>query len=159
MAGQDDYNEYDLEPVEYCARCYSLKIKYEEIIDSACCMECGCSDTLTSSIGEWEELYNKRYGHKYIQKAYDPRKSPIFKLSIDKLKTKLYENPDWEKIVQSLYPNFPKGLGKADTIIFLFDKLIRDNRLDDLKLSLVNNIKEKRYGRKKNGPEGQKGED
>ena len=31
---------YDDEPVVYCSRCYSLKIKYEEAIDSDCCMEC-----------------------------------------------------------------------------------------------------------------------
>lgn len=149
MAEQDHYDDYDQEPVEYCARCYSLKIKYEDIIDSACCMDCGCSDTLTSSIEDWEKLYEKRYGGKYVNRVYDPKKSPIFKMSNEKLKERVYESPHWLEIIHTLYPQFPKGLGKADSILFLFEKLVKDNRMDDLKLLLIKFIKEKRTWKKR----------
>lgn len=136
MSDQQRPNDYDSEPVTYCSRCYSLKIKYEETIDSDCCMDCGCSDVKESPIEVWEALYEKRYGHKYITKNTDPTKSFVFKLPLEKLKIKVYESPAWEKIIKTLYPKFPGGLGKADSIILLFDKLIKDRRLDDLKLLL-----------------------
>ena len=46
--------------------------------------------------------------------------------------------PDWywKDIICQLYPNFPTHLDKAEAIILLFDNLIRDNRLDDLRLLL-----------------------
>ena len=140
MPSQDNTN-YDEEPVIYCSKCYSLKIKYEEAIDAECCMDCGCSDTSVSSIEEWEKLYEKRYGHKYVVKNTDPKKSYIFKLPINKLKDKVYNSPLWYVIIHSLYPKFPGGLDKADSIILLFDKLIKDNRLDDLRLVLLKHIK------------------
>lgn len=138
---ENKINDYDLEPITYCAKCYSLKIKYEEAIDSDCCMECGCSDTITSNIYEWEKLYEKRYGKKYTEKGKDIKKHPIFNLSLDKLKRKVYENPSWSKIVYRMYPYFPRGYSKADSIILFFDKLIKDNRLDDLRILLINQQK------------------
>lgn len=128
---------YDAEPVTYCARCYSLKIRYEEEVDADCCMECGCSDTMTASIDEWEKLYENRYGKKYVEKKNDIRNSPMFLLPISKLKAKLYNCPEWLSIIKTLYPQFPKGLSKADSIILVFDKLSRDNKMDDLKILLA----------------------
>lgn len=128
---------YDAEPVTYCARCYSLKIRYEEEVDADCCMECGCSDTMTASIDEWEKLYENRYGKKYVEKKNDIRNSPMFLLPISKLKVKLYNCPEWLSIIKTLYPQFPKGLSKADSIILVFDKLSRDNKMDDLKILLA----------------------
>ena len=134
--------EYDSEPVVYCSKCFSLKIRYEEAIDSDCCMECGCPDVVEAPIEEWERLYEKRYGHKYAEKSNDPRKSLVFKLSIKELKEKVYNGP-WQKITKALYPHFPEWMGRKDSVLLLFDKLIRDKRLDDLKMLLFkkdNNI-------------------
>ena len=138
MSELQKIEEYDSEPVMYCSRCFSLKIKYEEAIDSDCCMECGCPDIAESSIEEWEALYEKRYGHKYAEKSNDPRKSPIFKLSIKELKNKVYNGP-WQKITKALYPHFPEWMGRKDSVLLLFDKLIRDKRMDDLKMFLFKN--------------------
>ena len=141
MSTEDSFNAYDLEPVRFCARCYSLKIKYEEAINTDCCMECGSSDTMTASIEEWEKLYERRYGHKFVTKGNDPKKSPIFKLPMSKLKEKVFESPSWKTIIKTLYPRFPRKLDKAESVILLFDKLVRDNRMDDLKLLLMKLLK------------------
>ena len=134
---QDNHNDYDSEPVKYCSKCYSLKIGYEEAVDTECCMECGCSDILTSSIEDWEKLYEKRYGKQFVVKDYNPKKTPIFNLPLSKLKMKVSDSFRWKEIILCLYPNFPKGLGKTDSIILLFDKLSKDNRLDDLRFLLL----------------------
>lgn len=139
--------DYDLEPVRYCSQCYSLKIRYEDIIESDCCMDCGCSDIKETTIDNWETLYEGRYGHKYVTKSLDVRNSPIFKLSISSLKALVYEDENYRDIIKAMYPAFPEGLGKADSIIILFDKLIKDNRIDDLKILLINKNRRFQNGR------------
>ena len=66
-------DDYDSEPVKYCARCYSLKIKYEDALDSECCAECGSTDIQEAPIEEWEKKYERRYNRKFIQKTEDPK--------------------------------------------------------------------------------------
>lgn len=132
--------EYNSEPVTYCARCYSLGIVHEDSIGMDCCKECGSSDLLTSSEGEWERLYKQRYGHKFVEEERDIRKSPIFQMSNDKLKTKVFSDPSWKEICRALYPAFPEWLGKADSIVLLFAKLYQENRLDDLRVELINRL-------------------
>ena len=141
MDSQDRYEDYDSEPVKYCARCYSLKIKYEEVIDSECCADCGCSDVAESSIEEWEKKYERRYGKKFVKKQDDPRKTFLFNLPISKLKSKVYEYPRWREVIHAIYPKFPSCYGKADSIILFFDTLIKENKLDELKLFLLKHIK------------------
>lgn len=131
--------KYEEEPVTYCSRCYSLNIKYEDSIGMDCCGECGCTDFKTSSFKEWEILYNKRYGHKFLETKKDIKKSPIFLLSNSQLKEKVFKSPSWRNICKTLYPSFPMELGKTDSILVLFTNLYRDNRLDDLRLILSNN--------------------
>lgn len=138
MTKQRKPKDYDEEPVTYCAKCYSLRIVYEDIIGVDCCGECGCSDLLTSSIEEWEKLYARRYGHKYMEDKGDIKKSPMFQLSNDKLKALVFDHPEWRDICKALYPTFPGGLGKADSIILLFAKLYQESRLDDLRMELIN---------------------
>ena len=140
-------DDYDLEPVKYCARCYSLKVKYEEAIDSDCCMECGCSDMAESSIYEWEKLYEKRYGHKYTVKNDNPRDSLIFNLPLKELKKKVFESPAWIAIIHAIYPGFPGGLSKTDSVILFFDKLIKDNQLDSLKFLLLKQTRKSNHGK------------
>jgi hypothetical protein len=141
MSVEEKNQEYDSEPVKYCARCFSLKIKYEESIDAECCGDCGSSDILESSIEEWEKKYERKYGKKFVQKQEDPQKSFIFKMSLDKLKLKVYESNNWREIIKAIYPKFPGGYGKADSIILFFDTLIKQNKLNELKLFLYKHFK------------------
>ena len=141
MPSQIKLKEYDSEPVTFCSRCYSLKIIYEDAIGADCCGECGCSDVQTASIEEWESLFKKRYGHSYVNSVKDIRKSPIFLMSIDKLKTLVYNHPEWKFICKTLYPSFPDGLSKSDSVILLFAKLCNDNKLDTLRFELINRNK------------------
>lgn len=134
MTVEKVHQDYDDEPVVYCSRCYSLKIRYEEAIDSDCCMECGCSDILSTSIENWERLYEKRYGKKYTEKNKDPRSSFIFTLTIQELKDKVYQDNNWNEIIRHFYPRFPRGLSRADSVILFFDRMIKDNRMDQLRL-------------------------
>lgn len=129
--------------VDYCARCYSLKIKYEDSIGMDCCEDCGCTDFKTATFDTWEKLYKERYGHKFVEGNKDIRKSPIFQMSNDKLKAKVFNNSSWKEICKSMYPTFPNWLSKADSIILLFAKLYQENRLDDLRMELINRSKTK----------------
>lgn len=140
MTKKGKKEDFDNEPVYYCAKCYSLNIIHEDVIDTDCCGECGCSDIKTSSVKEWEKLFKERYGHKFVEDG-NLRKSPIFQMSNDKLKTFLYKEPSWRLICSNLYPTFPNWLSKADSIILLFAKLCQDNRIDDLRMELYNRTK------------------
>lgn len=130
-------DDYDDEPVKYCPRCYSLKIAYEQATDTEYCMECGCLDIAETTIEEWTTKYEKRYGKKYVTPSDDVRTSPIFKFSAKKLKSMVFNHPSWKNIIHSLYPNFPKNLDKTDSILLLFNMLVGDNRLDDLRMLLL----------------------
>lgn len=141
MNTQTIHDDYDSEPVKYCARCYSLKIKYEEALDSDCCADCGSTDILESSIEDWESKYERRYGKKFTIKETDPKKTFIFNLPLEKLKSKVYNSSAWKDIIHSIYPHFPEGLSKADSIILFFDTIIRQNKIDELKLVLFKRFK------------------
>lgn len=138
MAKQEGINEMELDTVDFCSKCYSLKIKYEDSIGMDCCEDCGCTDFKTASFDEWEKLYKERYGHKYVEEVGDIRKSPIFQMSNDKLKIKVSNDPSWREICRAMYPTFPNWLSKTDSIILLFAKLYQENRLDDLRMELIN---------------------
>lgn len=141
MQKQCKIREYDKEPVTFCARCYFLKIKYEDSIGIDCCENCGSSDLQTASIEEWERLYKRRYGHKYIEDTGSIAKSPLFQMTNDELKTKICNLSDWREICHTMYPAFPNWLSKADSVILLFAKLCQDNRLDDLRMELLSRTK------------------
>lgn len=129
--------DYDSDPVLYCPRCYSLKIIHEDAVDSDCCGDCGCSDIKTTSMDRWSQLYEERYGHRFLEAKKDIKKSPVFLLSIDELKAKVFNSPNWKEICKRLYPSFPKNLNKADSVILLFSKLCQDNRIDALRIFLI----------------------
>jgi hypothetical protein len=141
MDEQEKLNDYDSEPVRYCARCYSLKIKYDETLDSEYCGDCGCSDTIEAPIEEWEKKYERRYGKKFAEKQEDPKKTFIFRMPLEKIKSKVYNSPKWREIIKAIYPRFPGGYGKADSILLFFDTLVKQNRLDELKLFLFKHFK------------------
>ena len=141
MSQQDKINDYDLEPIAYCAKCFSPKIKHESSLDMDYCEDCGCCEIKEASVYEWEKLYERKYNHKYVVKGTDPKKNPVFKLTRSELMDRLYNLPQWKDVIKSLYPRFPGGYGKADSIVLLFDKLVKDNKLDNLRMKLMEYIK------------------
>lgn len=141
MSQQDQINDYDLEPVAFCAKCFSPKIKHESSLDIDYCADCGCSEINEASVYEWESMYERRYGHKYVVKGTDPKKNPVFQLTRSELMNRLCNLSQWKTIIRSLYPHFPEGFSKADSIVLLFDKLVKDNRLNDLRMKLMSYIK------------------
>lgn len=138
MPDRPDYNE---EPVCYCANCFSLKIQHEDTLDIDYCADCGCSEIKEAPISSWEQLYEKRYGKHFISRKADPKRAKIFSLPIDSLKAKVYESPYMRRIINALYPIFPQGLKRAEAVLTLFDKLIKDNRLNDLRIELIKYLK------------------
>ena len=148
MLKQDKLKDYDSDPVTYCSKCYSLNIRHDDDIDLDYCGECGCTDFQTSLVVDWEKLFAKRYGHKFVEASYDIKKTPIFMMPMDKLKSMVYNDSSWRDICTTMYPSFPGGLSKADSVILLFAKLVQENRLDDLRIELINrNYKNNKYGR------------
>lgn len=137
---KEKHENYNIEPVRYCSECYSLAIKYEDSLDTEVCSHCGCTKISETSIEEWEALYEKRYGHKFVEKNRDPRQSIWFKASIEKLKRKLYRNSKLRDIINGIYPNFPKGLSRTDSILLFFNQLIKDNRIEELRYWLYNHF-------------------
>lgn len=129
-------NTYDEEPVRFCAKCYSLKVKYEEATDSEYCGDCGCTDMLEAPFEVWEKKYEGRYKHKFAERNEDPRKSFIFKMPISKLKQKVYDSDKWKEIIKTIFPRFPEGYSKADSVILFFDAIIKHNKIEELKLLL-----------------------
>lgn len=135
MSTQEKLKDYDSEPVLYCANCLSLKIRHNDVIDMDYC-DCGCTDIRECLPEEWERKYEKKYGHKYVSQPKDVKKSPIWQLSFSALMTKVSKSPKWEYIIKEIYGALPKGLSKADSIVVFFDKLIKDNKLDSLRMLL-----------------------
>ena len=137
MPAEKEINDYDSEPVRYCVNCYSLKVKYNDMLDFEYCGDCGCSDIAESSIKEWESKYEARYGHRFAEKNKDPKKSFIYGLTIEQLKTKIYQSEKWREIIKSMYPHFPKGYSKVDSLLLFFNTVLTQNRLEELKLLLI----------------------
>lgn len=64
---EDLKNDYNSEPVYYCKRCLSLKIKDIGSEDTEYCEDCGSTNIETDNIENWQELYKKRFGHYYLE--------------------------------------------------------------------------------------------
>ena len=133
--------EHDAEPVMYCANCYSLKIKHEDSINADCCGDCGCSNIQTASIDTWEWLYERRYGKRFIGNNKIQKKVPLYRIPVKELKNRMYESDSWRSIILKIYPDFPGGLSKGDSLILFFAQLDRDDRMNDLRSLLLNYIK------------------
>lgn len=59
---KEDFNN---EPVFYCTKCLSLKIRFLEDMGDFC-DKCGSTNISQSSIEDWEILYENKYGKKFI---------------------------------------------------------------------------------------------
>lgn len=141
MPEEEHKNNYDLEPVRYCARCLSLKIKYDEDLDYEWCADCGSTEVNEALTEDWEELYAKRYGHKFVVRADRGVKNKILKMSIGELKEWVFNCDNWTRLIKSMYPGFPFGYGKTDSVFLFFNKIMKDRRVDELKQIIVNQIK------------------
>lgn len=60
---KEDYNQ---EPVDYCAHCLSLNIKELNNSKMDVCGECGNVDFLQTDINNWIEIYTKEYGEPFL---------------------------------------------------------------------------------------------
>lgn len=60
---------YDSIPVFYCKQCLSLRIKsVPGVTNMDYCDECNSTNIEQTQIEEWEDLYKRRYGHKFLEK-------------------------------------------------------------------------------------------
>ena len=56
----------DEDKVLYCPTCLSLSILGVEGIDICYCGKCGCTDIREIDFEEWDKLYQKKYGKKFL---------------------------------------------------------------------------------------------
>ena len=52
--------------VLYCPTCLSLSILVVEGTDICYCGKCGCTDIREIDFEEWDKLYQKKYGKKFL---------------------------------------------------------------------------------------------
>lgn len=65
-----DYHNlvYNAEPVYYCAKCLSLRIRdISGIPDTDYCDSCGCTNIQQTQIEEWEVMFKNKYGFEYLK--------------------------------------------------------------------------------------------
>lgn len=142
MKNTQDHTEYDLEPVSYCPKCYSLKIGYiPGVEDSDYCMDCGCLDVARGNIHEWETLYENRYGHKFVEKRNNIEGHPIWNLSAKDLRRKLLESPHCQDIIREIYPYWNHYGNLVDTVFLFFDNVTKDKLLSKLKRVMITRYK------------------
>lgn len=138
MKNTINHDEYDLEPVSYCPKCYSLKIGYiPGVEDSDYCMDCGCVDIVKGNIYEWEKLYEDRYGHKYVVSRKSFEGHPIWNLPIKDLRKKVLESPYCKEIIKDVYPNWKHYGNPVDTVYLFIDTVLKDRLLPKLKKTLI----------------------
>lgn len=131
-------NDYDSEPVKYCPKCYSLKIGcIDGVENSDYCMKCGCSEIEETSIEEWENMYEERYGKKFIERKRNPAVSEIYRKTLTELKQDLYDDPQRMDVIKQIYPGFPKYLTPVDTVLLFFDKLCKDSKINEFRDILI----------------------
>ena len=56
----------DEDKVLYCPECLSLQILGIEGTDLCYCGKCGCTDIQEADIKEWDKMYLKKYGKKFV---------------------------------------------------------------------------------------------
>ena len=60
---------YDAIPVYYCKQCLSLKIRYIPGVDGTdYCDDCNSTNIQKALIDEWDAMYQRRYGYKFLEK-------------------------------------------------------------------------------------------
>lgn len=56
----------DEDKVLYCPMCLSLSIKGIDGTEICFCGKCGCTDIQEIDFEEWDKLYQKKYGKKFL---------------------------------------------------------------------------------------------
>tara|TARA_R110002051_G_C8516883_1_gene467280 strand:- start:195 stop:530 length:336 start_codon:yes stop_codon:yes gene_type:complete len=63
------------EPITYCKTCLSIHIKTVEFKDTEqevdYCISCSNTDLGETHISEWEDMYEERYGEKFLTRKED----------------------------------------------------------------------------------------
>lgn len=60
-----NYNE---EPVFYCERCLSLKVRFVNgLSNSEYCDDCGSTDVKSTDIEDWRNKFKNRYGYDHLE--------------------------------------------------------------------------------------------
>lgn len=60
---------FNSEPVFYCNRCLSLKVKtVPGMKELDYCDDCGATDISQTNIETWEQKYRNKYGFNYLDK-------------------------------------------------------------------------------------------
>lgn len=71
MLNSENQEKYNEEPVFYCKHCLSLKIINETMLpDLEYCGDCGSTQIDTTDIHTWENMYEQRYGFKFLDKNF-----------------------------------------------------------------------------------------
>lgn len=105
--------------------------------DSDFCMECGCTEIAEANIEEWERMYERRYGHKYVERNSNVMRAKIYGLTLGELKQAFHDSPYSYAIMYSMYPQFPRYLTGVEATLLFFDKVFKDGRLDELREMLI----------------------
>lgn len=143
MNNTRNHEEYDLEPVSYCPKCYSLKIGYVPGVEGMeYCMDCGCLDIASANIYDWEKLYEDRYGHKYVVKRNKDEGHPIWGLSMKDLRRRVLESPYYKDIIKEIYPNWKYYGNVVDTVFLFMDNVLKDKLVSKLKKILIARYRE-----------------
>ena len=64
VEGQHNHDEYNSEPVIYCSKCLSIRIR--DIDGTNYCDKCGCTDLEEANIFDWEKMYAERYSRNFL---------------------------------------------------------------------------------------------
>lgn len=68
LSTEDQVSDYNNIPVLYCKHCLSIRVRDIPMMENSdFCDKCGSTDIEETSIENWEELYKRRYGHKYLE--------------------------------------------------------------------------------------------
>lgn len=127
-------SSYDLEPVRYCSKCYSLRVGYIDGIDNSdYCLDCGCTDILEDSIEAWERIYKNRYGHKFIERRVDPLRIKIYRMPWNKLRQIFYTKPYSKEIIRAMCPRLLKYKSKEDMMLSFINSIEKDGRIEEFK--------------------------
>jgi len=66
------------QPVTYCKTCLSIKIKTVDIEGSEegidYCVTCSNTDMDTTHISEWEDMYEEKYGERFLTSSKNTKK-------------------------------------------------------------------------------------
>lgn len=102
-------------------------------------MKCGCSEVRHANIREWEKLYKRRYGHKFVERNPDLPRTKIYDMTLQELMKEVYDSPLCMEMIEGMYPNLCKGITHADAVLLFFDRAIKDGRLDEIRELLIKN--------------------